>query len=380
MRPLMPPVQTPDNLFHDGDPSTGDLGTIVEAEHLNNVQQALRDVQAELISVLTAAGVETNPNTFQLVLALEALFAAKSDTLGALSSLVGAADKLPYFTGPGAATLTNLTSVGRNVISQTSIANLLSYLGLEEAAPGVSVVGMSRNARMNVAAASSTAIFTADELIVGTALGGKQYRLPAFNKTINLAITGPGGMDSGAPPVTGFVALYAIYKPSTAESALLSVNATAAVAPEIYPGSSLPAGYTASALVAVVPVASSQFAFCTVQGRSVGISSATILSGTAAPGSVTAQAITAIPLNAQSVDLTVTVGITANDTTGALTLAASSGLVAGKLITIGAAGTGGTISETSNLTLPVLANARTLYYRIASATLSYGILTSGYSI
>lgn len=244
----------------------------------------------------------------------------------------------------------------------------------------MSVIGMSRNARMNVAAASSTATFTADELIVGTALGGKQYRLSSFNKTINLAITGPGGMDAGAPPVTGFVALYAIYNPAIRDSALLSVNATAAVAPEICPGSSLPAGYTASALVAVVPVASSQFAFCAVQGRSVGISSATVLSGTTAPGSVTAQAITAIPLNAQSVDLTVTVGITANDTTGALTLAASSGLVAGKLITIGAAGTGGTISETSNLTLPVLANARTLFYRIASATLSYGIVTSGYSI
>ena len=139
MRPLMPPVQTPDNLFHDGDPSTGDLGTIMEAEHLNNVQAALRDVQAELISVLTAAGVEPNPNTFQLVLALEALFAAKSDTLGALSSLVGAADKLPYFTGPGEATLTNLTSVGRNVISQTSIANLLTYLGLGAGAPAIGI-------------------------------------------------------------------------------------------------------------------------------------------------------------------------------------------------------------------------------------------------
>ncbi|ENG6255993.1 hypothetical protein ABU550_000867 [Yersinia enterocolitica] len=233
---------------------------------------------------------------------------------------------------------------------------------------------------MNISAASSTATFTADELIVATALGGKQYRLHGFNKTINLAITGPGGMDAGAPPVTGFVALYAIYKPSTKESALLAVNATATAAPEICASASMPADYTASALVAVVPIASSQFAFCAVQGRSVVISAATVLSGTTAPGSVTAQAITAIPLNSQSVDLTVTVGITANDTTGALTLAASSGLVAGKLITIGAAGTGGTISETSNLTLPVLANARTLYYRIASATLAYGILTSGYSI
>ncbi|HDT1481779.1 TPA: hypothetical protein QHT46_004277, partial [Enterobacter asburiae] len=68
MQNLMPPVNTPDNLFHDGNPVTGELGTIVEAEHLNNEQSAIRDVQRELINVLTAAGIDVDPNNHQQLL------------------------------------------------------------------------------------------------------------------------------------------------------------------------------------------------------------------------------------------------------------------------------------------------------------------------
>ncbi|EOI7396797.1 hypothetical protein OZ713_004150, partial [Yersinia enterocolitica] len=119
------------------------------------------------------------------------------------------------------------------------------------------VIGTSRNAKMSVTAASSTATFTADELIVQTALGGLQYKLSSFSKTINLATTGVGGMDTGTVPANGFVALYAIYNPTTQISALLAVNASSVVAPEVYGGSNMPAGYTASALVSVLPTSSS---------------------------------------------------------------------------------------------------------------------------
>ena len=79
MRPLMPPVQTPDNLFHDGNPLTGELGTIVDAEHLNNVQGAVRDAQSELIAVLTAAGINVDPSKQnQLLTALKALLLSRS--------------------------------------------------------------------------------------------------------------------------------------------------------------------------------------------------------------------------------------------------------------------------------------------------------------
>jgi hypothetical protein len=61
MQDLMPPVNTPDKLFHDGDPTQGIEGTIVTAEWLNNDQSAVRDVQGELIAVLAEAAMTPDP-------------------------------------------------------------------------------------------------------------------------------------------------------------------------------------------------------------------------------------------------------------------------------------------------------------------------------
>ncbi|HCN3155665.1 TPA: tail fiber protein [Escherichia coli] len=132
MRPLMPPVQTPDNLFHDGNPLTGELGTIVDAEHLNNEQAAIRDTQSELIAILTAAAMEPESTAGQLLAALNKLYAPLNDTLGALSSLVGGANKLPYFTSANAAALTALSSIGRDIVGKATVTDVLTYLGLGE--------------------------------------------------------------------------------------------------------------------------------------------------------------------------------------------------------------------------------------------------------
>lgn len=53
-------------------------------------------------------------------------------TLTALAGLATGADKLPYFTGNDTAGQTGLTSVGRDIIGKGSIADILTYLGLEE--------------------------------------------------------------------------------------------------------------------------------------------------------------------------------------------------------------------------------------------------------
>ncbi|MBA8076240.1 tail fiber protein [Enterobacter asburiae] len=139
MRPLMPPVQTPDNLFHDGNPLTGELGTIVDAEHLNNEQAAIRDTQSELIAILTAAAMEPESTAGQLLAALNKLYAPLNDTLGALSSLVGGANKLPYFTSANAAALTALSSIGRDIVGIATVADVLTYLGLGAGAPAVGI-------------------------------------------------------------------------------------------------------------------------------------------------------------------------------------------------------------------------------------------------
>ncbi|HGU0697109.1 TPA: phage tail protein, partial [Escherichia coli] len=188
-------------------------------------------------------------------------------------------------------TLTNL--------SGKDVAGLLTYLQLRESFSGV--VGQSRNARMSVAAASATATFSADELIVEDG-DGRQYRLSNFNKSVDLMKTGAGGMDTGTVPATGFVALYAIYNPTTDMSSLLAVNATSAEAPEIYGGSSLPPDYTASALVSVWGISESKFKAGTQHGRVINIDRQTAITTTATVNTLTELSIAAIvPKNARKV-------------------------------------------------------------------------------
>ncbi|VVE00898.1 hypothetical protein PIN31115_02097 [Pandoraea iniqua] len=115
----------------------------------------------------------------------------------------------------------------------------------------IGVVGSVRNARMYVPVVSSTAVYTVDEVIVQTALGGISYLLKSLSIGINLGTVGAGGMDIGSPPANGFLATYAIYNPTTQFTNTLTVNATSAVAPPIYGGANMPAGFTASALISV---------------------------------------------------------------------------------------------------------------------------------
>ncbi|WP_222131107.1 tail fiber protein, partial [Yersinia enterocolitica] len=164
----------------------------------------------------------------------------------------------------------NLSEI--NTAGPAAVAATLANLELSDVAhlPQLTgIVGTSRNAKMSITAASATATFTADELIVQTALGGLQYKLSSFNKTINLATTGAGGMDTGTVPATGYVALYAIYNPTSGASALLAVNATSVIAPEVYGGANMPSGYTVSALVGAWRVASSQFVIGFQRGRHI---------------------------------------------------------------------------------------------------------------
>ena len=57
MRSKMSAIGTSDSAFHDGNPSTGELGTIVTADWLNAVQASTMDVQDELLNVLSAGDV-----------------------------------------------------------------------------------------------------------------------------------------------------------------------------------------------------------------------------------------------------------------------------------------------------------------------------------
>ncbi|MCL6469484.1 MAG: phage tail protein [Ralstonia sp.] len=143
---------------------------------------------------------------------------------------------------------------------------------------------------------------TGVEVVAKTALGGLSYVNANWSDTINIATTGAGGMDTGTAPVSGYVAIYRIYNPTTTTWKLLGYNATSAVAPEVYGGANMPVGYTASALVSVWPTnASSQFITGTQRDRTVTRGTVTVLSATTAVGTPTSLNIsTAVPANASS--------------------------------------------------------------------------------
>ncbi|HHF4958436.1 pyocin knob domain-containing protein [Haemophilus influenzae] len=71
MKSLMPQIDSNDGLFHNGNPATGEQGTRVTDTWLNDVQDHVRDVQAEAHYVLLKAGftpkAETQTQLYQAI-------------------------------------------------------------------------------------------------------------------------------------------------------------------------------------------------------------------------------------------------------------------------------------------------------------------------
>jgi hypothetical protein len=254
------------NGFTRGNPQTGTLATELDEDYFDALQE-------EICGPIEAAGLSLEKgNRGQLLAALRSLFLSRSN--------------------PGA-----------DISSDGSSSSFLKNIGLGTGLTGV--VGDARNAKMIIISPSTTATFTADELIVGESLGGQQYRIGNFNKSIDLTTTGKGGMDSGPVPNWGYVALYAIYNPTTAESALLAVDSTKSIPPTVYSGSHMPSGFTASALVSIIPTRSeSSFATCSQMGRRVSVRPASVLATSTAAGEPTPIDISSgVPKGAVSVTL-----------------------------------------------------------------------------
>ncbi|HDR8930427.1 TPA: hypothetical protein QDA84_000420 [Burkholderia vietnamiensis] len=244
------------------------------------------------------------------------------------------------------------------------------------------VVGAARNLAMNVSAASASATLTADLIVVSTALNGQTFVLPTFNKTINLATAGTGGMDTGTAPVSGFVALYAIYNPTTGASALLATNATGAIAPNVYGGANMPSGYTASALVSVWPTnASGQFSVASQIDRSISFAPLTALTTSTAQASPTSFSVAAyIPRNARTARGSVSLQSSADNANLQSVLSGSSGNAgAFNIATVAIVANSGITAPYPDI--PIL-SAQQMFYTANSGagTLSFTVLISGYTI
>ncbi|HDL6852804.1 TPA: tail fiber protein [Yersinia enterocolitica] len=381
------------NGFTRGNPQTGVPATALDDDYFDSVQE-------ELAGIVEAAGfILDKSNRAQVLEAIQQLItlgipALKdasltqkgvvqlSNATNSTSEILAATPKAIRAVDVAALKIANnlseITTAGAAAVAQT-----LANLGLGDVAhlPQLTgIVGTARNAKMSIPAASTTATFNADELIVQTALGGLQYKISSFSKTVNLAATGAGGMDTGTVPVTGYVALYAIYNPNSGASALLAVNATSARAPEVYGGTNMPAGYTASALVSAWRVASSQFTIGFQRERHVSIpllSVFTTVTGvtTIAPVSYA----TAVPINANSINAYLSLYQTTPNVAVELSLYSSASGI-GQVRTNASVSGGVTSANITNGVLEVI-DPQTLFFNMASTVSGqYGIATTGYSI
>ncbi|MFV8801488.1 hypothetical protein ACNSO8_23185 [Yersinia sp. LJYL362] len=280
-------------------------------------------IQAEILNVLAAADITPDKeNLSQLSEAITTLISSDSNNFLKVANNLSEIEAA----GPAAvAAAWNHLGIGvlltgalqkANNLSEiktagpAAVAATLLNLGLGDVAhlaQLTGIVGTSRNAKMSIPVTLATATFTADELVVQDAIGGLQYKLSGFSNVINLATTGVGGMDTGTVPVTGFVALYAIYNPTTQTSALLAVNATSAVAPEVCVGV-MPAGYTASALVSVNPIAASKFKVSQLMGRNLSFQRVIALSTTTLGVATRLAIASSVPRNAIAIKGSAQVG------------------------------------------------------------------------
>lgn len=281
-----------------------------------------------------------------------------------------------------------MTDVQEELLSVLSAGGVAPIKGVQDQllrairTMSTGVIGTALNLKMSVASASASATLTADQLVVGSALGGQVYRLSSFNKSINLATVGAGGMDTGSAPASGFVGLYAIYNPVSGASALLAVNATSSLLPNVYGGASMPAGYTASALVSVWPTnASGQFAVGIQVDREIGIATNTVFTTTTTQVSLTSFSIAAVvPRNAVTCRCDTTVG-SSSAGAGANAVICGAPFEVGRVAQGATSPTAGATNVSSFPPIPIL-NAQTLYYRgsVSGGTFNFVVSVSAYTI
>ena len=112
-----------------------------------------------------------------------------SGNLSTLSELQSAGNMLPYFVGPGVAALTPISSVGRDIISQSSPQDIRAALGLTGyAGAGIRIQGVVAN----VAALPATGNTVGDAYLVGTNLYVWGGAAPWANAG---PVSGPAGSD-----------------------------------------------------------------------------------------------------------------------------------------------------------------------------------------
>lgn len=113
------------------DAATGSLTEIVHVTALaGDVFTIQRGQEGTVQRAWSANDIVANMMTAGTLSYILGNFQPLDPTLTALAALVGVANKLPYFNGNDTAALTDLTQVGRDIVGKSTIADILTYLGL----------------------------------------------------------------------------------------------------------------------------------------------------------------------------------------------------------------------------------------------------------
>lgn len=113
------------------DAATGQLTEIVHVTaRTGDVMTIERAQEGTVARAWSANDIAANMMTAGTLSYILGNFQPLDATLTALAVLTGAADKLAYFNGVDTAAQTDLTSVGRDIIGKSTIADILTYLGL----------------------------------------------------------------------------------------------------------------------------------------------------------------------------------------------------------------------------------------------------------
>lgn len=121
--------------------STGFSSGVAKANEINKVLRQASFIAAALAQyTANKSGLDVLDNgdlngfITKMTTAFGKDFQALDATLTAIAGLATGADKLPFFTGADTASQTDLTSVGRDIIGKSTVADILVYLGLSNVA------------------------------------------------------------------------------------------------------------------------------------------------------------------------------------------------------------------------------------------------------
>jgi len=232
---------------------------------------------------------------------------------------------------------------------------------------GPSVVGTFCNL-VGAYASATTATWSADEIVVKSALAGSSYLLKNFSKTLNTATTGAGGLDTGSMANSKWYYVYAIYNPNTGTQNILCTISGSGAA--VYGGANMPSGYTSSALIGVFRTnGSAQIATFNQSGRTVSFPNINALVGGAAVS------YTSVDLSGGIVPPNAKFVTSGNFGTSSANVIYLAGDASGTGRIIVSSSTGSMSASLSPV--PILNGSQILYYYVSSGTGNFDV--SGYS-